>query len=128
MLIMWRDEFEEMVLEVVENLPAEFRRELDNVEFIVELWPTEGDLLSVYAHPGVTLFGLYTGVPKPKRGTGYSAVLPDKITIFAGPIIEASTNLEEVRKQIRKTVLHEIGHYFGMSEQSIRNAQKTVLN
>lgn len=116
------EEFENEVSRVIEELPEEFKVELDNVEFFVEIWPTESDLHSILAHPGTTLFGLYRGVPKTKRLSSYSAVLPDKITIFAGPIISLSADREAVRMQIKKTVLHEIGHYFGMSEESIRSA------
>jgi predicted Zn-dependent protease with MMP-like domain len=118
------EEFEDEVTKAVEELPAEFKSQLDNVDILVEIWPTETDLKSILAHPGTTLFGLYKGVPKTKRGNNYSAVLPDKITIYAGPILSLSPSLEDAKKQIRKTVLHEIGHYFGMSEESIRNAQK----
>ena len=119
-----RDEFEAVLIETVAELPEEFQAALDNVEFIVELWPTHADLRSVFAHPGVTLFGLYRGIPKTKRGNNYSAVLPDKITIFAGPMLERFQTVEEVKEQIKKTVLHELGHYFGMSEEAIRKAQK----
>ena len=119
-----RDEFEAVLIETVEELPDEFQSALDNVEFIVELWPTESDLKSVFAHRGVTLFGLYRGIPKTKRGSNYSAVLPDKITIFAGPMLERFQTVEEIKEQIKKTVLHEIGHYFGMSEEAIREAQQ----
>lgn len=117
------EEFEDEVQRVVEELPEEFKSQLDNVDILVEIWPTEGDLHSILAHPGTTLFGLYKGVPKTKRGSSYSAVLPDKITIYAGPILTLSPTLEDAKIQIKKTVLHEIGHYFGMSEESIRKAQ-----
>ncbi len=116
------EEFENEVNKVLEELPDEFKKEIDNVDVLVEVWPTESDLKSILAHPGTTLFGLYRGVPKTKRLSSYSGVLPDKITIFAGPIVSISPNLEAARKQIKKTVLHEIGHYFGMSEESIRAA------
>ena len=118
------EEFEEIVDQTVMELPVEFTSQLDNVDILVEIWPSEEDLKSILAHPGTTLFGLYRGVPKTKRGNNYSAVLPDKITIYAGPILATSQSVEEAKKQIRKTVLHEIGHYFGMSEDAIRVAQE----
>ncbi len=120
------EEFEEQVNKTIEELPEEFKKQLDNVDVLVEIWPTEDDLRSILAHPGVTLFGLYKGVPKTKRGSNYSAVLPDKITIYAGPILSFSKSLEDAKDQIKKTVLHEIGHYFGMSEKAIRTAQKDL--
>lgn len=118
------DNIQVLVDRVVKELPMEFRTELDNVEFMVEDWPTQEDLNSVLAHPGVTLYGLYRGIPKTKRGQNYNGVLPDKIIIFAGPIWEYSSDEASAINQIRQTVLHEIGHYFGLSEKAIRRAQK----
>ena len=118
------EEFQKIVDESVDDIPEDFKSELDNVDILVEDWPTQEDLRSIFAHPGITLFGLYRGIPKTKRGNNYSGVLPDKIVIFAGPILRFSPNLEEAKKQIKKTVLHEIGHYFGMSETDIRKAQE----
>ena len=117
------DEFQTIVDEVVETLPIEFKNQLDNVDILVEIWPTDQDLKSIFAHPGMTLFGLYRGIPKTKRGNNYSGVIPDKIVIFAGPILRFSQTLEDAKRQIKQTVLHEIGHYFGMNEESIRKAQ-----
>src|SRR5258708_420991 len=122
------EQFEKIVEETVAELPEEFKNRLDNVDVSVEVWPTKEDLKSIFAHPGVTLFGLYKGIPKTKRGNNYSGVLPDKITIFAGPILSFAPSLEAAKKQIKKTVLHEIGHYFGMSEKAIREAQEEFGN
>ncbi len=118
------EEFQKIVDETLATLPEDFKSELDNVDILVEIWPTQEDLRSIFAHPGTTLFGLYRGIPKTKRGDNYNAVLPDKIIIFAGPILQFSPTPEDAKKQIKKTVLHEIGHYFGMSEKDIRQAQK----
>ncbi len=119
------DEIEDLVKQTVEELPEEFKSALDNVDILVEDWPTQEDLRSIFAHPGVTLFGLYRGIPKTKRITSnYNAVLPDKIVIFAGPIFRFSPTLDAAKKQIKNTVLHELGHYFGMSEVAIRKAQR----
>lgn len=118
------EEFQKIVDEAVETLPEEFSKELDNVDILVEIWPTEDDLRSIFAHPGTTLFGLYRGIPKTKRTSNYTGVIPDKIVIFAGPILQFAPNLEDAKKQIKRTVLHEIGHYFGMSEADIQKAQK----
>lgn len=117
------EEFDQEVTKVLEELPEEFKKQLDNVDVLVEIWPSEDDLRSILAHPGTTLFGLYKGIPKTKRGSAYTAVLPDKITIYAGPILSFSKSREDAKNQIKDTVLHEIGHYFGMSEESIRKAQ-----
>lgn len=118
------EEFEEIVDQTVANLPDEFKSRIENVDIQVEIWPTDEDLRSIFAHPGTTLFGLYRGVALTKRGSNYSGVLPDKIIIFAGPILQFSATPEDAKRQIKKTVLHEIGHYFGMSEKAIRQAQE----
>lgn len=116
---MTREEFEKIVSEALDGLPAEFSKRLDNVDVVVEEWPSTEDLHSVSAQPGTTLFGLYRGVAQTKR-LQYQAVLPDKIVIFAGPIIAyCGENPEGIKTQVRKTVLHEIGHHFGMSEQDL---------
>lgn len=115
-------EFEKIVEEVLENLPKEFAEKLDNVQILVEDWPTPQDLQSIRMHPRTLLFGLYRGVPQTQRGAHYSS-LPDKIAIFAGPILTVSRDLGDAKRRIRKTVLHEIGHHFGMSEKQIRKAE-----
>lgn len=118
-----RPTFESLVVEVLDALPEEFASHLDNVEIVVEDWPTLAHLQAGNVQPGMTLFGLYQGVPRTKRGN-YAAVLPDKISIFAGPIVNAMGGDEtRIREQVRKTVLHEIGHHFGMNEEEIRKAQ-----
>ena len=122
---MTHEEFEALVSEVLDSIPEEFAKELDNVEVVVEAWPSQDDLQSVGAGAGVTLYGLYRGVAKTRRAN-YSGVLPDKIVIYAGPILaHFGGNSDAVKAQVRKTVLHEIGHHFGMSEQDIHRAQNT---
>lgn len=124
MVDMDMEEFQRLVNEAVEGIPKEFKKHLDNLDIRVEIWPTFEDMHSIRAHPQTLLFGLYKGIPKTKRGLYYSAVLPDKISIFAGPILSMAENIDSAKHQIRKTVIHEIGHYFGMSEEAIREAEK----
>ena len=117
-------EFEEVVGQAVAELPEEFAKNLTNVEIVAEIWPTEEDLAGGRAGRGYHLFGLYRGVPHTARGH-YNAALPDKIAIFAGPILEAFwPNMQAVRQQIKATVLHEIGHHFGMTEDQIHKAER----
>ncbi len=103
------DEFQEIVDDTINNLPLEFASKMENVDVLIEDWP----------NPPSLLFGLYRGVPKTKRGNYYSGVLPDKITIFAGPILYVSKDKEDAKKRIKDTVLHEIGHHFGLSDKQI---------
>ena len=123
MINMSLEEFQRLVDKAVEDIPEEFRKHLDNVDIGIEIWPTAEEMKSIRAHPHTILFGLYRGVPKTKRGLYYSGVLPDKISIFAGPIISMSNDIDGAKLQIKKTVIHEIGHYFGMSEEAIRKAE-----
>ena len=114
------EEVEDVVEETIKNLPEEFSGALDNVGLVVEPWPTKEEFEDIKAHPTNTLlFGLYRGVPKTKRPWSYSA-LPDKITIYAGPILMISKDLEDAKQRIKSTVLHEIGHHFGMSDEQLR--------
>lgn len=122
---MMREDFEKLVSEALDDIPQQFAEQLDNVEVVVEQWPSPEDLHSVSAQPGTTLFGLYRGVAQTKR-IQYQSVLPDKIVIYAGPILaHFGDNPEAVKTQVRKTVLHEIGHHFGMNEEDLRRTQSS---
>lgn len=115
---MTTEEFEKLVSEALENLPAYFKEKLDNVEVVVADWPTQ-DMAR-----GRLLLGLYQGVPKTTYGKSY-AVLPDKITIFKGPIELLSRGDEKVLKNlIIDTVKHEIAHHFGISDNRIDEIKK----
>jgi predicted Zn-dependent protease with MMP-like domain len=115
------EEVEEIVDDVVKDLPEEFATALDNVGLVVEPWPTTEEFETIKAHPSNTLlFGLYQGIPKTKRYSNYSS-LPDKITIYAGPILMISKDLEDAKIRIKNTVLHEIGHHFGMTDLQLKN-------
>lgn len=105
---------------MIDRLPYQFRKQLRNVEFVVEKRPTAALLVAEGLDPRRdTLFGIYQGVPLPERSTLDPPLLPDKITIFSEPLRESFSDLEELRGQIRLTVLHEIAHYFGMDEEDI---------
>ena len=111
--------FRKLVVEALDNLPKEFAEKLNNVSVVVEDSPTPAQLKSLRLTPRALLFGLYQGVPQPKRGIYYSNI-PDKITIFKNSIEKVSTTEEEVRAQVRATVIHEIGHHFGLSDQELK--------
>ena len=117
-----RRTFERLVGEVVAALPEPFSDHFENVAVVVEEWP-DPDAESEYAAgpdgEETDLLGLYEGVPYGQRQTGYNLVLPDRITIYRGPILAASRTEAEAREEIRLTVLHEIGHYFGLGDDEL---------
>ena len=108
------------VARVVDRLPKEFRQQLLNVEFIVEDRPSKELLRAEGLDPDQdTLYGIYEGVPLPERSALDPPLLPDKITLFAEPLLQDFADPDELREEIRLTVLHEIAHYFGMDEDEI---------
>jgi predicted Zn-dependent protease with MMP-like domain len=116
------EEFETLVGEALDSLPDEIHAWLDNVAVVVAERPAPQHLAQADLRPGDLLFGLYVGVPKTHRGVTFGAVLPDKILIFQRPIERVCRTPDEVREQVRRTVLHEIGHHFGLNEDDLRDA------
>jgi predicted Zn-dependent protease with MMP-like domain len=113
--------FGELVADAVDSLPEEFLERMENVELFIETWPSRHDLEEAGLAPRDKriLLGLYHGVPLTERGAFYSA-LPDRITIFQGPIeLVAGEDEEEIRRQVRQTVVHEIAHYYGISDERL---------
>jgi predicted Zn-dependent protease with MMP-like domain len=117
-------EFDSVVREVYSELPEVFRSTIDNVHIVVEDVPDERHRLRGGTARGSLLLGLYQGVPLTKRDTGYGMVptVPDVITMFKKNIESVCSNDTEVRALIRDVLIHEIGHYYGMSEAQIRKA------
>ena len=114
------NELREEVARVLDKLPRRFRRQLRNLEIVVEEKPDPELLLSVGLDPHhQTLYGLYQGIPLPDRSAFYPPILPDKITIFSEPLLRDFPDPDGLREQIRTTVLHEIAHYFGMDDDEI---------
>jgi predicted Zn-dependent protease with MMP-like domain len=110
-------DFYELVEQALEGLPPELSKLLDNVAIVVDDWPEYSTPL-VPDDPDDTLYGLYEGVPLTERGAGYSGILPDKITIFRGPL-ERDFPREKLEEQIRITVVHEIAHHFGFDDDRL---------
>ena len=103
-------EFEQLVELALDSLPAELRDQISNVEVVVEDEPP----------PGQPLLGLYQGVPLTRRGSNYTGALPDKITIYRGPLERLSADdPDELRRQVRHVVLHEVAHHFGISDRRL---------
>ena len=114
------NEIRKEVARVLDKLPKQFRKRLHNIEIVVEERPTRDLLLSVGLDPRYdTLYGLYQGIPLPDRSALYPPILPDKITIFSEPLLRDFSDPEDLREQIRTTVLHEVAHYFGFDDDEI---------
>ncbi len=119
---MTRTEFEEIVREALDTLPDEFARRMENIAVVVEDEPGPDLLRSLGLDPRrETLFGLYQGVPLHLRGDTYGGTLPDKISIYYRPLLRAYRSPDRIREQVRSTVIHEIGHYFGLDDKAIRD-------
>jgi predicted Zn-dependent protease with MMP-like domain len=103
-------DFEREVEEALASLPRELGDEISNVAIVVEAEPPRGQ----------PLLGLYQGIPLTRRGSGYAGVLPDKITIYRGPLERLyGADRESLRRQIRRVVLHEVAHHFGISDERL---------
>lgn len=121
------EEFESYVREGIDAIPEEFAKHVDNVAVVVQDMPTPEQAHKLQLRPHSLLFGLYEGTPKPKRrDTPWS--LPDKITIFKYPALAVSRTREEVRQHVMKTVWHEFGHHFGLSDAQIHELEENKLN
>ncbi|MBX6342499.1 MAG: metallopeptidase family protein [Thermomicrobiaceae bacterium] len=112
-------EFERLVAEALDDLPEQFLAALENVEVVVEDEPRRHQRERAGVRHG-TLFGLYEGVPLTERTSAYAMVPPDTITIFRGPIVRASRSRAHVVRLVRETVIHEIAHHFGITDERLR--------
>lgn len=122
---MTRDAFNALVSDILDTLPNEFQDKLENVVVTVEDWPTIGQLAKLRLPHESTLFGLYEGIPKTRRGASYTFVPPDTITIFQKPIEFFYRNPDAIKQKVKETVLHEIGHHFGLTDEAINKAQRS---
>jgi len=119
-----RERFQELVAKAVDSLPQEFRAKLENIDVVVEDWPTRGQLADVGLRRGETLLGLYQGVPLTKRGRRYGLVAPDKITIFQKPIEAKCRYDAEITAEVQRVVRHEIAHHFGIGDTRLRQIER----
>lgn len=120
-----KDVFIGLVREAIEELPEDFRRRLENVEFIVMDEPSEDVLgpLKDKVEVGIVL-GLYRGVPLPRRGISYGMTLPDQIIFFQRSIEQVAGCEERIPQVVREVVRHEIAHYFGFTDEQIERILK----
>lgn len=119
-----REEFENIVIEALMCIPAKFLAKLSNVAIVIEDEPTNEQKEKIKLRGDTLLFGLYEGIPQTERGLNYTAVLPDKITIFKKSIESAARDEEDLREIVKNTVWHEIAHHFGMDEERVRRAEE----
>lgn len=119
-----RAKFEKMVNAGIKAIPKRFLQKLDNVAVVIEDEPTLEQKKKLHLGRGWALFGLYEGVPQIRRGANYGSVLPDKITIFRNPIIQAARDVQHIQEIVKNTVWHEIAHHFGMNENEVRRAEE----
>ncbi|MEW6455385.1 MAG: metallopeptidase family protein [Acidobacteriota bacterium] len=112
--------FEDLVEEAISELPFEILDKMDNVSIIVEDFPSKEDMKKTGIKSPYHLFGLYVGVPLTKRTSTYGAVPPDVIIIYKKPLERAFRNENEIKRQVKITVAHEIAHHFGISEKRLR--------
>ena len=111
--------FDNVLRQVLDDLPGLFRESIRNVAIVVEDRPPDWLLDELGLPPGETLYGFYHGIPLPERSVLDSGNLPDRISVYRGPLMEDFRDPGELARQIRTTLLHEIGHYFGMDEEDL---------
>ncbi|MGB7972406.1 MAG: metallopeptidase family protein [Candidatus Deferrimicrobiaceae bacterium] len=111
--------FDNVLRQVLDDLPGMFRESIRNVAIVVEDRPPDWLLDELGLPPGETLYGFYHGIPLPERSVLDSGNLPDRISVYRGPLMEDFQDPGELARQIRTTLLHEIGHYFGMDEEDL---------
>jgi predicted Zn-dependent protease with MMP-like domain len=118
-----RREFEELVLLALKRLPNFFKKKMKNVDVVVEDRASRDLLSEMGIRSPSELLGLYQGVPLDRRGFFYGNVLPDKITLFQIPIELMCQTREEVEEKVKEVVIHEVGHYFGLSDKRLRELE-----
>jgi predicted Zn-dependent protease with MMP-like domain len=122
---MTREQFAALVEETLRDIPARFRHAMKNVAVVIEDEPPPHVLEELEVEPDDTLFGLYQGTPLTERRWDYGNTLPDRISIYQRPIEDSCDTDAEIRACVAETVIHEFGHYFGMSEEEIEEIEET---
>src|SRR4030042_3594804 len=118
-----REEFEELVVLALRRLPKFFKKKMKNVDVVVEDRASRDLLLEMGLQSPLELLGLYQGVPLDRRGFYYGNVLPAKITLYQFPIESMCETKEGVEEKVREVVMHEVGHYFGLDDERLRELE-----
>jgi predicted Zn-dependent protease with MMP-like domain len=117
------EQVDELVRQALESLPEEIAARISNVDVEVQDWPTQEQLRSARVPRGSTLLGLYQGIPLTRRTSGYQLVPPDRITIFRGPLERLSRDEADFVERVRATVIHEVAHHFGISDERLHEIE-----
>jgi predicted Zn-dependent protease with MMP-like domain len=125
---MQREKFESLVADALASIPRRFREAIKNLAIVVEDEPSRDLLREMEIEPPGTLLGLYSGTPLTERGWDYGNRLPDRILLFQGPLERESEDEDDLVVAIGETLIHEIGHYFGMSEEQIEEIEEQYWN
>jgi len=118
-----RKEFEEAVVSALRRIPKSLKKKMENIDVVVEDRASRDLLSEMGLRSPFELLGLYQGVPIDRRGFYYGNVLPDKITLFQIPIESICKTREEIEKKVREVVIHEVGHYFGLDDNKLRELE-----
>jgi len=113
-------QFENIVADALDQLPFFIQEKMSNVEILVQPWPTQRELQVAGVPFNNTLLGLYRGIPLTERSHNYALVVPDTITLFQGPIEQAAGRSNRIVGIVRRTIIHEIAHHFGISDDRLR--------
>jgi len=119
-----REQFERLVADALASIPRRFRDAMSNMAIVVEDEPSRELLAEMEIEPPDTLFGLYQGTPLTERSWGFGNALPDRILIFQGPHERDAGDEEDLVVAIGETLIHEIGHHFGLSEEEIEEIEE----
>jgi predicted Zn-dependent protease with MMP-like domain len=119
-----REKFEHLVADALASIPRRFRDAMKNIAIVVEDEPARELLREMEIRPPETLLGLYSGIPLTERRWDYGNALPDRIQLFQGPLERSSQGENDLVVAIGETLIHEIGHYFGMSEEQIEEIEE----
>jgi len=119
-----RKEFEELVVLALRKLPKFFKKKMKNVDVVVEDRASRDLLSEIGLQSPLELLGLYQGIPLDRRGFYYGNVLPDKITLFQIPIESICQTREEIEEKVKEVVIHEVGHYFGLDDEKLREIEE----
>ena len=117
------EEFQQMIDRAFDSLPKEHRDNVSNVAIVYENDPSPEQRMQLQLRDDQSLFGLYQGVPLARR-QGMASQLPDKITIFKNPLLQASNSLHQLQSNVRRTLWHEVAHYYGLNHDQIEKLER----